>query len=64
MMLFNYFKNGEPFLATAMAIFSGVMGSSQKRSPVALYTASAMAGRGVFITTSPMDFAPKGPSPS
>lgn len=45
----------------AMAICSGVMGSSQNRFPVALYTASASAGRGVLMTTSPMDFAPYGP---
>ena len=41
-----------------MAICSGVTGSSQNRLPVALYTASAIAGRGVLMTTSPMDFAP------
>lgn len=45
----------------AMAICSGVMGSSQNRFPVALYTASAIAGRGVLMTTSPMDLAPNGP---
>ena len=41
--------------------FSGVMGRWRTRTPQALYTASAMAGAGVLITHSPIDFAPKGP---
>ena len=40
---------------------SAVIGSVRKRSPVALYTASAIAGAGVLITISPIDFAPNGP---
>ena len=42
----------------AMAICSGVMGSSRNRLPVALYTASAIAGRGVLMTTSPISPPP------
>jgi len=41
--------------------FSGVIGSSLCHVPVALNTACAIAGEGVLITISPMDFAPNGP---
>jgi hypothetical protein len=42
-------------------IFSSVIGSSLILTPTALYTAFAIAGDGVLITISPMDFAPNGP---
>ena len=42
-------------------IFSAVIGRSRTRTPLALYTAFAMAGAGVLMTHSPMDFAPNGP---
>ena len=41
--------------------FSAVIGRWRTRTPQALYTASAIAGAGVLITISPMDFAPNGP---
>jgi len=44
-----------------MAIFSLVIGRDLIYKPVALYTALAKAGAGVFIGISPIDFAPKGP---
>ena len=44
-----------------MAICSAFMGRLLKNSPVALCIALAMAGAGVFMTSSPIDFAPKGP---
>lgn len=40
---------------------SAVIGRLEHETPVACRTASAIAGQGVLITTSPMDFAPKGP---
>ena len=40
-------------------IFSGVIGNSFTHTPVALYTACAIAGAGVLITISPIDFARK-----
>ena len=42
-------------------IFSGVMGRFRILTPHAWNTASAMAGAGVLMTHSPMDFAPNGP---
>lgn len=41
--------------------FSAVIGSSRICTPTAFATAPAMAGDGVLITISPMDFAPNGP---
>src|SRR5699024_11000906 len=41
--------------------FSGVMGSSRCHTPVACAMACAMAGEGVLMTISPIDFAPNGP---
>ena len=43
-------------------IFSSVIGSSLILTPTALYTAFAIAGDGVLITISPMDFCTKGAS--
>ena len=42
-------------------IFSGVTGRFRILTPHAWNTASAMAGAGVLMTHSPMDFAPNGP---
>ena len=44
--------------------FSGVMGRSRQRYPVALYTASAMAGAVGETRPSPASLAPNGPSGS
>ena len=49
------------FLIIPITIFSDVIGNVLTLTLVALYTAWANAGDGVFITISPIDLAPNGP---
>src|SRR5206468_303749 len=51
-------------LPSASRTFSAVIGVSSKRTPIASYTAFAMAGITGFSGPSPASFAPKGPSAS
>jgi hypothetical protein len=52
------------FLPRASSTFAGVMGVSSKRTPMASYTAFAIAGMIGLSGPSPASLAPKGPSGS
>ena len=56
-----HFQSFEPIFCIPKSTFSGVTGKERTRTPVAAATAAVTAGAPVLMTTSPMDFAPKGP---